>query len=135
MGGAPNYIRPYEIVKPVSTTTYEVRLIERTDKNPKKVHGSRMKMFGNITFDVTEKLVRTAVNDCQKFDVSNFQGWRLNDEGEVQLKVRWEGFQPQDDTWEDLQQLYGDVPVLVANYRTELADDNDRLAAGAAALE
>ena len=113
----------------------DVRLIGRTDKKPKKVHWSRIKLFGDSSFDVTEKLIRTAVNDCQKFDVQSFQGWRLNDDDEVQLKVRWEGFQPQDDTWEDLDQLYNDVPVLVTNYLVDHADDDERLADAAAALE
>ena len=93
-----------------------------------------MKLFGDGTFKVTEKLVRTAVNDCQKFDVGSFQGWRLTDDDSVQLKVRWEGFQPQDDTWEDLQQLFDDVPVLVTNYLKAHEEEDDRLDAAAAEL-
>ena len=131
----PAWQGPYEVLKPLSTTAYEVRLVGRTDKKPKAVHWSRMKLFGDKTFNVTEKLTRTAVNDCQKFDVSSFQKWRMNDDGEVELKVRWEGFQPQDDTWEDLEQLYGDVPVLVKNYLADHVEVDDRLATAAAALE
>lgn len=130
----PGWQGPYEVVKPLSTTSYEVRLLGRTDKKPKAVHWSRIKRFADKTFNVTEKLVRTAVNDCQKFDVAGFHAWRTNDDDEVQLKVRWEGFQPQDDTWEDLEQLYNDVPVLVTNYLKNHAADDERLAAAAATL-
>ena len=83
---------------------------------------------------MTEVLTRTAVNDCQKFDVESFQGWRLTDEGAVQLKVRWHGFQAYDDKWEDLEQLHDDVPVLVTNYLQQQANKDERLDAAAATL-
>ena len=126
---------PYEVVAPISTTAYEVRLVGRPDKKPKPVHWSRMKLFADGNFDVTERLVRTAVNDCQKFDVQSFQGWRFGDEGELQLKVRWEGFQPQDDTWEDIEQLHGDVPALVLKYLNAHAGEDERLEDAVAELE
>ena len=131
---SPAWQGPYEVVTPVSTTAYEVRLLGRPDKKLKTVHWSRMKRFADGTFPVTEKLTRTAVNDCQKFNVGSFQAWRFDDDGNVQLKVRWHGFQPQDDTWEDLEQLHDDVPVLVANYLKANAGKDDRLDAMAATL-
>ena len=68
----------------VSPTSYQVVLLGREDKDPKTVHWSRMKRFAGTNFNVTERLVRTDVNDCQKFEVDHF--------------VSWEGFGPQDDT-------------------------------------
>lgn len=100
----------------------------------KAVHWSRMKRFADKTFPVTERLTRTAVNDCKKFDVETFQDWRVDGDGDIQLKVRWHGFQAQADTWKDLEQLYGDVPVLVANYLQEHAGEDERLDAAAAEL-
>ena len=84
----PGWQGPYEIVNAISTTAYEVRLIGRPDKNPKPVHWSRIKRFADSTFPVDEKLVRTAVNDCQKFEVDSFEGWRVDDDGGIQLQVR-----------------------------------------------
>ena len=130
----PSWQGPYEVVTAISPTAYEVQLIGRQDKKPKAVHWSRMKLFANGGFDVTEALTRTAVNDCQRFDVHSFQGWRFDDDGNVELKVRWEGFQPQDDTWEDLEQLHGDVPVMLRNYLTLHEGEDDRLDAAAAEL-
>ena len=123
----PSWQGPYEVVAPISTTAYEVRLIGRPDKKPKPVHWSRMKLFANGNFDVSEQLKRTAVNDCQKFDVHQFMGWRFDDDDNLQLQVRWEGFEPQDDTWEDIDRLHDDVPVLVLKYLNEHADDDDRI--------
>ena len=94
-----------------------------------------MKRFAGAAFDVDEKLTRTAVNDCQKFEVDEFMGWRECDDGSVELKVRWEGFQPHDDTWQDLSGLYHDVPVLVRNYLADHAGESEALDEAAAALE
>ena len=131
----PGWQGPYEVVRPLSPTAYEVRLVGRPDKAVKAVHWSRMKLFANGGFDVTEKLTRTPVNDCQKFDVSSFVAWRVDDEGDIQLKVRWEGFQPQDDTWEELEQLFNDVPVLVRNYLKQHEGEDERLDDVAAQLD
>ena len=125
----PLWQGPCEVVNPLSTTAYEVRLLGRpNNKKVKALHWSRMKRFVDKTFPVTEREADTnGTNDCQNFDVDSFQGWRVDDDGDVQLKVRWHGFQPQDDTWEDLEQLHGDVPVIVTNCLQLHVDEDDRL--------
>ena len=80
-------------------------------------------------------LVRTAVNDCQKFEVDHFVDWREGDDGEIQLRVNWEGFQAQDDTWQDVESLFEDVPTLVRQYLRQQAGKSEVLDAAAAALE
>ena len=109
----PNWQGPYEVIAPVSTTPYLVQLIGRPDKKPKPAHWSRMKRFGAAGFDVSERLTRTAVNDCQKFDVERFVDWRCDHNGEIELLTRWHGFEQDDDTWEGLRQLHEDIPALV----------------------
>ena len=49
--------------------------------------------------------------------------------------MRWEGFQPQDDTWEELEQLFNDVPVLVRNYLKQHEGEDERLDDVAAQLD
>ena len=99
------------------------------------VHWSRIKKFAGAGFDILERLRRTAVNDCQKFEVEEFVVWRIQDDDTVQLKVRWHGFQPHDDTWEDLANLYSDVPALVGKYLRAEAGKDDRLDEAAANLD
>ena len=94
-----------------------------------------MKRFAGAGFKVSERLVRTAVNDCQKFEIDEFVGWRLQDDGTVQLKVRWHGFQPQDDTWEALEGLHDDVPALVGKYLRAHAGEDEQLDEAAANLD
>ena len=131
----PTWQGPYEVVQAISATTYGVQLLGRPDKDVKKVHWSRMKRFGGADFDVTERLKRTAVNDCQRFDVQSFQEWRCNDDGTMQLRVRWQGVEPHDDTWQDIDDLHNDVPVLVRNYLRDHQGEDDRLDEAAARLQ
>ena len=46
-----------------------------------------------------------------------------------------QGFQPQDDTWQDIDGLYDDVPVLVSNYLRDHKGEDDRLDEAAARLQ
>ena len=131
----PTWQGPYEVVNPISPTSYEVRLLGRPDKHPKPVHWTRMKRFADAGFDISEQLVRTAVNDCQKFDVQEFVAWREGDDGTIELKVRWEGFEPQDDTWQGLQGLFEDVPAMVRKDLRLHAGESDTLDAAAAKLQ
>ena len=67
--------------------------------------------------------------------MDEFVGWRIQDDGTVQFKVRWHGFQTQDDTWEDLAGLHNDVPALVDKYLRAEAGKDDRLDEAAANLD
>ena len=131
----PRWQGPYEIVRAMSTTAYEVRLLGRPDKKCKPVHWSRIKRFADANFDVAERLVLTAVNDCQKFEVEEFVGWRIGDNDAVELKVRWHGFEPNDDTWEALTALHEDVPALVGKYLRSQAGQDEQLDEAAAHLD
>ena len=123
----PNWQGPYEIVEPISVSAYKVRLLGRPSKTPKPVHWSRMKRFGDASFDITEKLIRTAVNDCQKFDVEEIIGWKIGPDNAVELHVRWEGFEDEDNTWQGLQQMHEDVPALVRKYLKAHEGEDERL--------
>ena len=123
----PGWQGPYQVSGTVSPTTYEVQLLGREDKPAKRVHWSRMKRFAGPDFNISERLVRTAVNDCQKFDVQEFIGWRASDDGDIELRVRWEGFEEQDDTWQGLEGLFEDVPALVRQYLRSHAGESEEL--------
>ena len=43
--------------------------------------------------------------------------WSINTDGEVDVLVEWQGHDDEDErTWEALEQLVEDVPVLIAKY-------------------
>ena len=121
----PVWQGPYEVVDAPSTTAYAVRLVGRPNKQAKTVHWTRIKRFGDASLNLTDRLTRTAVNDCQKFDVHEFVDWREEDDGNIMLKVRWEGFQPEDDTWQSLAGLFEDVPVLVRKFLASRSGESE----------
>ena len=59
--------------------------------------------------------------------MEDFIDWGFADDGTVVLKVRWQGFDESEDTWESLKQLYADVKVIVEKYVQ--AENNDDLTA------
>ena len=121
---------PYSVLEAVDRATYRVRLISRTEGPGKLVHWSRMKRFAGNGFDPDERLVRTAQNDCQVFQVDGIDGWRVSDEGDIELWVRWRGFQLQDRTCESIDELKlkMDVPSIVRKFLQDKQGEGQELA-------
>ena len=62
-------------------------------------------------------LQECAQNDYKQFEIDNFIGWRLDDNGGIELRVRWQGFPDDEDcSWEPIDSLTQDVPVKVRQY-------------------
>ena len=59
----------------------------------------------------------------------------FNDNDKVELLVSWQGFEEPDNTWESLERLYEDVPVLVTKFGAENAGKNSSFDDAMAALE
>mgnify|MGYP003341069060 CR=1 FL=1 len=57
-------------------------------------------------------------HDIQRFLVDHFVEWSINTDGEVDVLVQWQGHEDDEGerTWEPLEQLVEDVPVLIKKY-------------------
>ena len=108
---------PYEVVRSNSEVEHVVRLLG--DDRESCVHWRRMRRLAGPGVHITKELVEGAQHDKQKFLVDKFEDWVVNTEGEVDLLVKWRGHDDDNNTWEPLEQLVADVPVLVANYVKE----------------
>ena len=76
-----------------------------------------MRYYDDSKLNVSEDIKAQFSHDNCSYEVNEFTGSRVNPiTGKLQLSVNWKGFSTADDTWEDLDNLYTDVPVLVANY-------------------
>ena len=108
-----NWQGPYEVVRPVSTSEFDVRLLGDPIDKVKPVHWTMMKRFAGPDFHRTPDLVTSAQHDRHKFYVDGFADWKQLDDGEVELLVDWRGGAQ---TWEPVSQLHEDVPEKVMAY-------------------
>ena len=77
---------------------------------------------------MSDEVRLSALHDVQKFVVEKFVDWSINTDGEFDLRVRWRGHDDEEeDTWQPLEQLVVDVPVMVAKYVKET--DHQQLSA------
>ena len=66
---------------------------------------------------VTKEVELSAKHDIQRFLVKRFVEWSINTDQEVDVLVEWQGHDGEEErTWEALEQLVEDVPVLVAKW-------------------
>ena len=60
------------------------------------------------------------MHDVHKFIVETFVQWSINTDDEVDVLVKWRGHPEENEwTWQPLEQLVEDVPVLIAKYVKE----------------
>lgn len=80
-------------------------------------HAQMMRPYADQHLDVTTELrEQIAHDDLQSFRVQEILDWRQKDRQPVELLVRWLGFDDASDTWQQLDKLAKDVPVLVGEF-------------------
>jgi len=84
--------------------------------NELEVHGRRLKFFRNKDFEVTEEVRNhLAYQENELLVVRSFEDIRAN-AGTVELLVHWRGFEKDESSWEPLDLMREDVPVLVREF-------------------
>ena len=75
------------------------------------VHVQRIKLYADADFMVTK-------------DVRNQAAYE-NDDGDLELRVRWLGFTASEDTWEPVATLHKDQALLVERYLQRIQHECD----------
>ena len=113
-----------------SPSNLYVRLLGDPDTiAPKPVHWTRARRFAGKDFTTTPALIRSAQHDLAKFKIREFAGWRVGNNGEVELLVAWHGFEDARSTWEPVSQMIADAPYRVRNYLSQNAEGHPPLQA------
>ena len=115
---------PYQIVRRISNSQFDVLLLGSPAGTEKPVHWTRMKRFGGRELGEQANLVAGAQHDQQKFYIEDFEDWRRKGDGDIELLVQWRGLEA---TWEPVRQLYEDVPERVVKFLREHADEDPAL--------
>ena len=108
---------PYEVTRAIagSPAEFMVRLVGETREHP--VHWRKMRRLAGPDLPVTKAVELSAKHDIQRFLVKGFVEWSVNTDQEVDVLVEWQGHDDEGErTWEALEQLVEDVPVLIAKY-------------------
>lgn len=111
---------PYRITKVLSDFLFEVEDLRSASRSV--VHGTRLKFFRNSDFNVSEECTAQLKFQEEEYCVvSEFLDLRLKD-GELQILVKWKGFDDEDPGWESLDVMRGDVPALVTDFVDEIKE-------------
>ena len=94
---------------------FNVRLLGMTTEKP--VHWRKMRRLAGPDYPRSGELALHAMHDVHKFIVDEFKEWSVNTDDEVDVRVQWRGHPDESEwTWQPLEQLVEDVPVLIAKY-------------------
>ena len=84
-------------------------------------HGRRLKLFRNSDFNVTEDLRHHL--DYQKGEllvIEAFENIRER-QGQIELEIKWRGFDSAENDWIALEILQEDVPEMLTEHLNDLA--------------
>ncbi|KAJ0391718.1 hypothetical protein P43SY_010405 [Pythium insidiosum] len=93
------------------------------------VHSSRLKLYANKDFQVTQEVVEHVAAQGIMLAVAKLLEHRWNpSKRHHELLVSWKGLEPIEDSWESLKSLAKDIPVLVKAYAETHGDKSLRQA-------
>ena len=99
------WLGPLRVVSTVNEWVYVLEDV--VSGKHRTVHVQRMKLYADADFLVTEDVRNQAAYD----DVTHIEDiidWRENDDGDLELRVRWLGFTASEDSWEPVARLHED---------------------------
>ncbi|GAB9476895.1 hypothetical protein Gpo141_00013953 [Globisporangium polare] len=103
------WIGPYKVVEALKYAFMVEHLLSK-----ERVHASRLKLYHDATLNMTRKLGEHVAAPDMLLGVDTIYEHRYNEEMQNQkLKVKWLGFEDIEDSWEPLDSVAADVPVLV----------------------
>ena len=88
-----------------------------------RLHARGLRFYDGKSYVLTEDVRNVYRHDNGSQEVEKFVGLKL-ERGEYLLKVRWEGMEEGDDTWQRAVELYEDVPTLVYGYLQSIAEQD-----------
>jgi hypothetical protein len=85
-------------------------------------HARFIRRYADKSLRVTQQLKQFVAASVLKFDVKDILTYRRN-KGDWEFLVSWDGFDDEDSTWQNAQELYRDIPELVSRFVNHIQDD------------
>jgi hypothetical protein len=114
------WMGPYRVVDTINPWVYVVEDIVTAKR--RSIHVQRMRLYADAAFEVTADTRAQAAYDDQNF-VEDLVDWREDDDGNLQIRVKWLGFAADEDTWEPVGKLHEDQPELVEAFLRRVQDE------------
>eukprot|EP00924_Labyrinthula_sp_SR-Ha-C_P010291 snap_masked-scaffold_23-processed-gene-2.9-mRNA-1 protein AED:0.45 eAED:0.45 QI:0/-1/0/1/-1/1/1/0/1117 len=116
-----NWIGPYQITNIVSKDVYEV---ESLLGKRRVIHASRLWFYSDEKPLGNKNLKALFVHNFQSLEINKLKKIQLFSSPSLEYKVRvsWLGFSAESDTWEPLDTIYHDVPLLVRDFVNKIRD-------------
>jgi hypothetical protein len=115
------WMGPFQITNTLNDHVYICKDLIRGQQTA--VHAQRMKIYSDKSLDVTEDIKNSAAYDALSY-VDQLVDWRENDQGKLEVRVRWLGFQSDQDTWEPAATLIEDIPLILLRYLKSIPDQH-----------
>jgi hypothetical protein len=120
------WLGPYRVVDTINAWVYVLQDVVNGKR--KSVHVNRMRWYADEALAITEDLKNQVAYDSQ-FNVDKVVDWRETDEDALEVRVRWLGFESNEDSWEPASRLHEDVPDIVERYLASVENECDKAGA------
>ena len=105
---------PFQIIDVLTPFTFKVQSIHEENPVVKTVHCQRMRFYAK-DIEISEELLNFVSQEKEAYQVSHFKGLRSNGSS-YDVHVHWLGFEDNEDSWEPVEKLYEDVPLLLHEF-------------------
>ena len=102
---------PFRVVGTVNTAVHVCENLVMGKQS--SINTSRLRKYADALLNVTAELKEQAAHDSLEFYSDKLVGWREADEGLLEYKIRWLGFDATGDSWEPLKQFFEGAPTMV----------------------
>ncbi|GMF57946.1 unnamed protein product [Phytophthora fragariaefolia] len=114
------WVGPYRVVR---TDTHSFRVQHLITGKESDVHASRLKLYADDSLEVTDELLEHVASQGIVLAVNELKDHRWNESiSDFDILVGWKGLQSIEDSYEPMQGLATDIPVLIGNYVTAVGD-------------
>ena len=125
---------PYQVTRTINDSVYEVQHLVTGSRT--EAHVRRVKFYCDAELDIAVPLLdHISQQETSIYEVEDISGWQYNDEQMTyEVNVKWLGFSASENTWEQIDTMYEDVPLIITRYIDSCNREDQRTLKGALGL-
>jgi hypothetical protein len=103
---------PYRVIDTINDHVFKVETLDSS--KTEIVHAQRLRFYCEKDY-LSEEFQTYEIESSEKFDISELVDIKRTTSG-FSVLVRWLGFDSSDDTWEPIEQLFEDIPLILHDF-------------------